>query len=101
MAKALIEAGADLEITSSEGSTPLHVAAFFCRTEIAKALLDSGANKYLRDNYGNTPLESVSAPFEDVEDIYDTILVEVFCPSRAIVAALLDQLIWVVSKRLS
>jgi CubicO group peptidase (beta-lactamase class C family) len=73
VAKALIEAGAALEITSSEGSTPLHVAAFFCRTEIVKALLESGANKYVRNDYGSTPLESVSAPFEDVEDIYDTI----------------------------
>jgi CubicO group peptidase (beta-lactamase class C family) len=73
VAKALIEAGADLGIRSKEGSSPLHVAAFFCRTEIVKALLDKGANKYLRDNYGNTPLESVSAPFEDVREVYDRI----------------------------
>jgi CubicO group peptidase (beta-lactamase class C family) len=72
VAKALIEAGADLDIANNDGGTALHTAAFLCRTEIVGALLDAGANKYLRDSYGNTPFESVSAPFDAVEGIYDS-----------------------------
>ncbi len=72
MAKALIEAGADLNITNNDGGTALHTAAFLCRTEIGRALLDNGANKYLRDNFGNMALESVAAPFDDVKGIYDS-----------------------------
>jgi CubicO group peptidase (beta-lactamase class C family) len=73
VARALIDAGADLHITNSDGATPLHVAAFLCRGEIVDALLDAGANRYARDNYGSTPLQSVSAPFERVEAVYDRI----------------------------
>jgi CubicO group peptidase (beta-lactamase class C family) len=73
VARALIEAGADLHITNNDGGTPLHTAAFLCRVDIVQALLDAGANKYLRDNFGNTPLRAVSAPFEDVRGIYDTV----------------------------
>jgi CubicO group peptidase (beta-lactamase class C family) len=73
VARVLIEAGADLHITNNDGGTPLHTAAFLCRVDIVEALLDAGANKYLRDNFGNTPLQTVSAPFEDVRGIYDTI----------------------------
>jgi CubicO group peptidase (beta-lactamase class C family) len=73
VARALIDAGADLHITNNDGGTPLHTAAFLCRVDIVEALLDAGANKYLRDNYGNTPLQSVSAPFQDVEGVYDRI----------------------------
>ena len=72
VARGLIEAGADLNITNNDGGTPLHAAAFLCRTEIVEALLDHGADKYLRDNFGNTPLQSVSAPFDVVEDVYDS-----------------------------
>jgi ankyrin repeat protein len=70
--RALIDAGAAMNITNSDGATALHAAAFLCRTDILKALLDKGANKYIRDNFGNTPLESVAAPFDDVKDIYDS-----------------------------
>ena len=73
VAKALIEAGADMKIANNEGSTPLHIAAFFCRTEIVKALLDNGADKNAKNYAGRTALQSVSAPFEDVKGIYDSI----------------------------
>ncbi len=72
VARALIEAGADMHITNNDGGTPLHAAAFLCRTAIVEALLDAGANKYLRDGFGNTALQSVSAPFDDVQGIYDS-----------------------------
>ncbi len=72
VARALIEAGADLHVRNNDGATPLHVAAFFCRREIVEALLEGGANKYLRDNFRSTALDAVSAPFEEVKDIYDS-----------------------------
>ncbi len=67
----LIEAGADVNFKNNEGSTVLHSAAFFCHTEIVKALIENGVDKKIRNNAGSTALESVSAPFELVEGIYD------------------------------
>ena len=70
IAIALINGGADLHIKNAEGSTPLHVAAFFCRTEIVQALIDNGVDKSIKNNYGSTALMSISAPFNEVEPIY-------------------------------
>ena len=71
VARALIDAGADLNVTNNDGSTSLYCAAFFCRTEIVEALLENGADKSISNNYGLTALESVSGPFNDVREIYD------------------------------
>ena len=71
IALALIEAGADVNFRNNEGSTPLITAAFFCRTEIVEALLANGADATIKNNAGSTALESVTAPFEEVEGIYD------------------------------
>ena len=60
-----------MNLQNNEGSTPLHTAAFLCRTEIVRMLLDHGADKTLRNVYGSTPLESVAGPFEEVKGIYD------------------------------
>lgn len=60
-----------MNLRNKHGSTPLNVAAFFCRTRIVKALLDKGADKYLRNNTGHTPWESVAAPFASVKSTYD------------------------------
>jgi len=73
IAKALIDAGADLNCQNYQGSTPLISAAFFCHTEIVEALLENGADKSLRNNYGHTALESISAPFEKVRGVYDQV----------------------------
>ena len=73
IAKALMEAGADLNYQNYQGSTPLISAAFFCRSEIVEVLLDKGADKTLRNNYGHTALESISAPFENVKGVYDQV----------------------------
>jgi len=60
-----------LNLRNKHGSTPLNVAAFFCRTRIVKALLDKGDDKYLRNNIAHTPWESVAAPFASVKSTYD------------------------------
>ncbi|RKD94606.1 ankyrin repeat domain-containing protein [Marinifilum flexuosum] len=71
VAKALINADADLSIKNNDGSTALHVAAFFCRTEIVKALIEKGADQSIKNNAGATALESVSAPFAQVKGVYE------------------------------
>ena len=71
IAKALIEAGADVNFKNNDGSTALHSAAFLCRMEIVEMLLENGADKELLNNYGSTALQSVSAPFADVMPIYE------------------------------
>jgi hypothetical protein len=71
IARALIEAGAEVNLKNNEGSTPLHSAAFLCRLEIVEMLLENGADKDLLNNYGSTAQQSVMAPFSDVKFIYD------------------------------
>ncbi len=71
VARALIAAGADVNLQNNEGSTALHSAAFLCRTEIVEMLLANGADKSLKNIYGSTALESVAGPFEPVKPIYD------------------------------
>lgn len=73
VARVLIEGGADLNAANNDGSTALHVAAFLCRTEIVEALLANGALEGLKNRFGDTPLESVTAPFEDVRGVYDSL----------------------------
>lgn len=71
VARALVEAGADVNIQNGEGSTALHSAAFLCRKEIVEILLENGADKSLLNNYGSTAQMSILPPFEDVRFIYD------------------------------
>lgn len=71
IARALIEAGADVNLKNNEGSTALHSAAFLCRLEIVEMLLENGADKDVLNNYGSTAQQSVMAPFSDVKFIYD------------------------------
>ena len=71
VARALIEAGADVNLQNNEGSTALHTAAFLCRTEIVEMLLENGADKDLRNVYGSTPIETVAGSYGDVKAIYD------------------------------
>ncbi|WP_297095478.1 ankyrin repeat domain-containing protein [uncultured Draconibacterium sp.] len=70
IAKALIDAGADLNLKNNDGSTALHSAAFFCHLEIVQMLIDAKADKTLKNNYGATARESVLAPFADMKPIY-------------------------------
>lgn len=71
IAKALIDAGADLAVKNNDGSTALHAAAFFGRVEIVQLLIDAGADKTLQNNFGATPRETVLGPFEDIAPIYE------------------------------
>ena len=73
IATALIEGGADINISNNDGSTPLYCAAFFGRTDMVKILLEHGADKNIRNNFGSTALESVTVPFESIRPIYDQI----------------------------
>ena len=50
MAKRLLEHGADIDARDAKGSTPLHVAAFVGRRDIAALLLQAGADRLMRDN---------------------------------------------------
>ncbi len=70
IAKALIDAGADLSVKNNDGSTALHSAAFFCRVEIVQLLIDANVDKDQRNNFGATARESVMGPFEQVQPIY-------------------------------
>jgi len=71
VARALIEAGAEVNFQNNEGSTALHSAALFCRAEIVKLLLENGADKTLKNNAGRIALDAVASPFENVKGIYD------------------------------
>lgn len=73
MAKALIDAGADINFQNNDGSTALHSASFFCRPEIVKMLLDKNADKTVKNSFGATAYESVAAPFDAVKNSYDMI----------------------------
>lgn len=71
IARALIEAGADLNIQNNEGSTALHVSSFLCYTEIVEMLVAHDADKTLKNIYGLTALDGVIGPWGEVKPIYD------------------------------
>lgn len=69
-AKALIDAGADVDARNNDGSTALITAALMARTEIVQALLDAGAERGIGNNDGATALEVATAPFEVLRPVY-------------------------------
>ena len=71
VAKALIEAKADLNLQNKDGSTALHTAAFLCHPEIVEALLKAGADKAIKTNKGATALDGAQAPWDEMKPIYD------------------------------
>lgn len=73
VARALIEAGADLNIKNNEGSTALHSAAFFCHTEMVEALLANGADKAIKNKMGSTAFQSVAGSYDQVKPVYEFI----------------------------
>ncbi|NQV32435.1 MAG: serine hydrolase [Phycisphaeraceae bacterium] len=70
-AKALIEAGANIDARSNSGGTALHLAALFCRTRTLTLLLDRGADMTVKDVRGDTALDIMTAPWtSELEGVY-------------------------------
>jgi hypothetical protein len=76
IAKILISAGADLEIQNNDGSSALHVAAFFCRIEMVQMLVNEKVDQSMRNNFGTTALETISGPFTDIKPVYEMMQVQ-------------------------
>ncbi len=72
---ALVEAGADVEMTNTRGSTPLSVAARKSKWKAMAALLRQGANVHARDNHGYTALHAAcSTPYGGIAESVDLLL---------------------------
>ena len=71
IAKALINANANLSIKNNDGSTALHSAAFFGRIEIVQMLIDAKSDKTIRNNFGATPRETVMVNFTELKPVYE------------------------------
>ncbi|KAM3233766.1 myotubularin-related protein 3 isoform X2 [Capsicum annuum] len=63
-AKKLLSQGVDANYRDKQGSSLLHLAAVFNRTEIAFALMDSGASLYCKNSQGETPLDCAPATLQ-------------------------------------
>jgi len=57
----LLLAGADLNMTSNQGRTPLHTAAAWCNVDIVAALLNAGARTDIMNNENKNALDVVCA----------------------------------------
>jgi hypothetical protein len=73
MVKLLLEAGADVNISSSE-QTPLHLALEYRRIEIARLLIEAGADLNARDDRDRTPLAIIRTWVEPDEEIISLLL---------------------------
>ena len=54
---ALIQAGADPNLTDANGATALHYAVMFNNQELATLLIKSGASALMKNNVGQSPLD--------------------------------------------
>ncbi|XP_059292267.1 uncharacterized protein LOC132045717 isoform X2 [Lycium ferocissimum] len=63
-AKKLLSQGVDANYLDKQGSSLLHLAAVFNRTEIAFALMESGASLYCKNSQGETPLDCAPATLQ-------------------------------------
>ena len=67
IAKALLDAGADIDARIDDQSTPLIHAAFMGRPEVTKLLLDRGADRNLINTHQSTALDAAHADWALVE----------------------------------
>ena len=65
----LVKAGADVNVKSDDGATPLLIAAFFGRSDVVELLLDHGADKSITNNDGLTPLLAAQSDMAMVDYI--------------------------------
>ncbi|WMV32952.1 hypothetical protein MTR67_026337 [Solanum verrucosum] len=63
-AKKLLSQGVDANYLDKQGSSLLHLAAVFNRTEIAFALMESGSSLYCKNSQGETPLDCAPATLQ-------------------------------------
>ncbi|MHC4879530.1 MAG: acyltransferase family protein [Planctomycetota bacterium] len=73
----LIEAGGDLHVQDEFGSTPLHVACFFGRSEAAALLLEAGADREQLNNEGRRPAELLNTPWGVTSFVASMVSIEV------------------------
>ena len=75
VANALLEAGAEVNATITDGfgqgSTPLHVAAIKDHIDIAELLLTNGADPTVTDSNGQTPLDLAEENTDTAELLYE------------------------------
>ena len=57
IAKALVEAGADPNLTDANGATALHYAVLFNNQELATLLMDANASAFMKNDGGQSPLD--------------------------------------------
>ncbi|RAL43677.1 hypothetical protein DM860_017533 [Cuscuta australis] len=63
-AKRLLSQGVDANYHDKQGSSLLHLAAVFNRTDIAFALMESGASLHYKNSQGETPLDCAPATLQ-------------------------------------
>ena len=73
----LIKNGADVNIKSGDGATPLHSAAFLGRVDVAKLLLENSADIKARNNDGATPADVLSINWETTTFVCSLIGVDI------------------------
>jgi len=70
MVSFLIDKGANVEIKSKEGKTPLHLAVEEAKQNIINLLLDRGADIEAKNNDGRTPMYSECKKYSYSGDFY-------------------------------
>lgn len=74
MVRALLRAGADVDVLTRDGWTPLMLAVYFRRSEIIQLLLSYNANIFIRNYEGFMALELAHAKeFEDIVDLLNEV----------------------------
>ncbi len=71
--KTLLEGGADVNYRNTDGSTALHIAAFFCHADIVELLIKHGADRNAVNSDRVTALQIVTIPYDKIKGVYDRI----------------------------